>query len=294
MNSDETYPQRVEESGEGEVYQPPSVEEVIAGVELPEGEGEGVIRLMKVMKRLRDPDGCPWDRSQTHQTLLGNLLEETYELFQAISSGDREAMREELGDLFLQVVFHAQIAREEGWFSLGAVCRELTEKLIRRHPHVFGPHHAGTPEEALSTWHRAKVKESPIASSLGAVPRAMPALLRARKIQEKASRLGFDWANYEGAWEKFLEEVKELSKAIEESHQERIAEELGDALFALVNVARFFHICPEVALIQTIEKFLKRFQQVEDRLRAKGISWNEASLSQMDAEWDEVKRSERM
>lgn len=273
-------------------YSPPSLPEAVGEVALSPDDVEGVVYLIKVMRRLRQPDGCPWDRAQTHQSLLGNLLEEAYEYFHAVATRDERAMREELGDLLLQVIFHAQIAQEENLFTLGSVAKELAEKLVRRHPHVFSDQRVQTPEEALNSWHQAKGREGAQTTDLNLVPRVFPALLRARKVQEKASRLGFDWEEREGAWQKFLEEIQELQRAIQDGKRECIEEELGDTLFALVNVSRFLGLCPEVALTRTTEKFIRRFEEVSRRLEEKGVDISQATLSQMDAEWEEAKKKE--
>jgi len=283
-------------------YTPPSSEEVIRGVELPAGEMAEIETLIKIMARLRAPDGCPWDQAQTYQSLLPNLLEETYEYLHAVNDRDKAAMREELGDLFLQVIFHGQIAQEAGDFSLGEAARELSDKLVRRHPHVFGDHRANDPHAALASWHSAKRKEGAHTLALDKVPRAMPALLRARKVQEKAAKVGFQWPDIEGALAKVDEELAELREELKKTpknsppatinHQpSTIEDELGDLLYAVVNVARYLHICPEVALIGTVEKFIRRFNFIETKLAEEGVSLGEASLEKMDGYWKEAKRN---
>ena len=305
-------------------YTPPSPEEAVKGVELPAGELEHLGTLIKVMARLRMPDGCPWDRVQTHESLLPNLLEESYEYLHAVRDGDIPAMREELGDLLLQVIFHAQIAAEspqsppfieppqsppsiEGGvggvanplgFTLGDCARELSEKLIRRHPHVFGDDKAADETEALASWHSAKKGEGAHTLDLDKVPRSMPALMRARKVQNKAAKVGFQWPNVDGAMLKVDEELAELKEAIAfppplaggaGGGVSPIEDELGDLLFAVVNVARYLHVDPEVALIGTVEKFIRRFKHIEQRLAEEGLSLGEASLEVMDKFWDEAK-----
>jgi tetrapyrrole methylase family protein/MazG family protein len=272
-------------------YIPPSIEEATRDVALPEGELESVGSLIKIMARLRMPDGCPWDQAQTHASLLPNLLEESYEYIHAVNEGDVPAMKEELGDLLLQVIFHAQIAQESGAFNLGMSARELSEKLIRRHPHVFGDDKAADPHGALASWNAAKRKEGEHTVNLDKVPRAMPALLRARKVQEKAAKVGFQWPEVEGALAKVDEELGELRREMVSAKVEpsTIEDELGDLLFAVVNVARYVHVDPEIALIGTVEKFIKRFSYIEKRLEEQGLALGEASLEVMDRYWEEAK-----
>jgi len=286
-------------------YIPPTPAEATRGVTLPAGEVAALETAVKIMARLRAPDGCPWDQVQTHKSLLPNLLEETYEYFHAVQDNDKPAMREELGDILLQVIFHAQIAEERGDFTLGDAANDLTDKLLRRHPHVFGDGKAEDAKGALASWHSAKRKEGEHTLNLDKVPRALPALLRARKVQEKAAKVGFQWPDIEGALLKVDEELAELRHelaSIEEtspfhSHASgnpdsaaaRIEDELGDLLFAVVNVARYVHVCPEVALTGTVEKFIKRFNYIEEKLAAEGVSLGEASLEKMDGYWDEAK-----
>ena len=284
-------------------YTPPSPEEAVRGVELPAGEIAAIETLIKIMARLRAPDGCPWDRVQTHRSLLPNLLEEAYEYVDTVQSGDSAKIREELGDLLLQVVFHGQVAQEAGMFTLGDAAQELSEKLVRRHPHVFGADRAADQTEALASWHSAKHKEGAHTLALDQVPRAMPALLRARKVQEKAAKIGFQWPDVMGALMKVDEELAELRVELERENgrkgeienavQSNIEEELGDLLFAIVNVARYLHACPEVALTETIEKFIRRFNYIESKLSEAGLALGEASLEKMDGYWEEAKRKEQ-
>jgi len=288
-------------------YIPPTPEEATRGVKLPEGEIAAIETVIKIMARLRAPDGCPWDQVQTHKSLLPNLLEETYEYFHAVQDGDKPAMREELGDLLLQVIFHAQIAQERGDFTLGDSATELSEKLVRRHPHVFGENRADDAKQALASWHSAKRKEGEHTLNLDKVPRSLPALMRARKVQEKAAKVGFQWPDVEGALEKVDEELAELRHELSDTNRcglvvdnsstadpprsAAVEDELGDLLFAVVNVARYVHICPEVALTGTVEKFIKRFNYIEEKLAAEGVSLGEATLERMDGYWEEAKRS---
>ncbi len=243
--------------------------------------------LIKIMARLRAPDGCPWDREQTHESLLKNLLEEAHEFIEAVQANDIPAMREELGDLLLQVIFHAQVAEEAGTFTFRDSVRELIDKLIRRHPHVFGDVKANNSAEALDSWNRAKKEEG--ATRFSSVPKAMPALMRARKIQDKAGRVGFEWLTIDGALDKLDEELAELRDAIAKSDTDQANEELGDVLFVMANIGRYLGHCPEIALTGTIEKFLHRFEYIERRLAEDGMTPEDATLEQMDAYWDEAK-----
>ena len=267
--------------------------ELVSDIELPAGVTEALEKLLRIMIHLRGSGGCPWDAAQTHRSLLGNLLEEAHEFIHAVQSGDEAAMREELGDLLLQVIFHARIAAERGSFDLGDVARELTEKLVRRHRHVFGQVEVSDADEALASWHSAKRAEEPGTVGLDRVPRAMPALLRASLVQEKAARVGFEWPEVSGALTKLDEELSELRRAIAAGDRLRQAEELGDVLFVLVCVANYIGQCPEMALIATVEKFIRRFDYIERRLAERGLSPEQATLEQMDFHWDEIRSEDR-
>lgn len=252
-------------------------------------------RLVEIMSRLRGEGGCPWDREQTHETLKPYLVEETYEALDAIDSGDPEQLKSELGDILLQVVFHAQMAKEEGGFDIDGVCNAVSEKLVRRHPHVFGESEADTPEQVLSQWEKIKLTEKAHEnrkSVLDGVPRGMPALLRAMRLQGKAGAVGFDWDSAEGAFAKVEEELSEFSTAFAEQKPEKMEEELGDLLFALVNVARFIEVNPEEALGKTISKFIGRFQHIEKSIEKSGRTLNEVGLEEMDRLWNEAKSME--
>lgn len=240
---------------------------VVPGVGPAPGSKGPLHRLKRIMTLLRSTRGCPWDRRQTHLSLRGCLIEEAFEVVAAIEGGDPAALEEELGDLLLQVVFHSEIAREEGRFDLEAVIRGISEKLIRRHPHVFGPGRAATVTQALGRWERAKELEhgSAGAGSIRVDP-GLPALLRAYKIQQRASGLGFDWPALEGAVEKLREEAVELQDAYRQGIPDRIEEEFGDFLFAAVNVARFMNLNPELALGKASCKFLDRFAHLQARV----------------------------
>jgi tetrapyrrole methylase family protein/MazG family protein len=248
-------------------------------------------KLVRVMKRLRSKNGCPWDHEQDHESLKPYLLEETYEVLEAIDNRDDEELSEELGDLLLQIVFHAQIAAERGKFTIDDVAKKIVKKLKRRHPHVFGKTKVRGSDEVLQNWEEIKKDEGKL-SVLAGVPDHLPALLRARRVQEKAKRVGFDWDSVDGAFEKILEEVGELKDAASEMNKQKIEDEFGDILFSIVNISRFLGIDAEGALRKTINKFKKRFQYVESIAEKKGEKpLNQYSLNELDAMWDEAKNA---
>ncbi len=256
---------------------------------------EAFDRLVGVMARLRAPDGCPWDAEQTHESLKPYLLEETYEVLEAIDGGSVPTLRDELGDLLLQVIFHAQLADERGDFTADDVCHAISDKLIRRHPHVFAQSSAATPDKVVTQWEKIKKTEAghqDRTSALDGVPNAMPSLARAYKIGKKASRAGFDWSNVDGAFEKVDEELAEFRAAFAERDPKHMEDELGDLLFSLVNVARYMEVNPEEALRKTIGKFIRRFAHVEARIEAEGGDLADATLEEMDALWNEAKENE--
>ena len=249
--------------------------------------------LVRVMERLRAENGCPWDRKQTHESLKPYLIEETYEVISAIDSGNDDELKEELGDLLLQIVFHAQIAKEDGRFDIDDVAKTIVEKLIRRHPHVFGDLKVSGSDEVLQNWEKIK-KEEGKESIFDGVPEGLPSLLKARRVQEKAKRVGFDWDNIEGTLDKVKEELDELSEAIKFGKKEKISEEFGDLLFSLVNVSRFLDIDAEDSLRQTIEKFMKRFKSVEKIIKSKGgKDLKNYTINELDEIWEDVKRREK-
>ena len=272
--------------------------------------------LVAIMSRLRGPDGCPWDREQTSQSLKPFLLEEAYEVLEAIDAGNASALKEELGDLLLQILFHSQIASEQNQFSFDEIVKNLADKLIRRHPHVF--HQTGdassitTSTDVSRQWERLKQQEQSSgqeqASLLQGIPKISPALQRAFQVQKRASRGGFDWATIEPALEKFKEELDELFSATadfiqsssekdlprpEMKNQEYIEAELGDVLFALVNVARFLRVNPEEALRRATNKFISRFHFVESQAASEGKGLSDYTLSQLDKWWEAAKDQER-
>lgn len=267
-------------------------------------------RLTAIMERLRAPDGCPWDRKQTHDSLKPYLLEEAYEVLETIDEGNMAKLREELGDVLLQVVFHAQLASERGDFTIETIIEILNQKLIRRHPHVFDRQEGDpqTPDQVKHRWERIKSQERKDAgetrSLVDGVPKTLPALLRAYQVQARASRVGFDWPDPEQVLEKLEEEIQELNDASrahreqaasDETNritQERVEAEFGDVLFSLVNLARFLKVNPEEALRKTIGRFLSRFQYIEARASESGRPLEEMSLEEMDVWWDEAKANE--
>ncbi len=249
--------------------------------------------LVEIMARLRGENGCPWDREQTSESIKPYLVEETYEVLEAIDEQDPAKLREELGDLMLQIVFHAQMAEEAGTFSIADVLAGINDKLRRRHPHVFGDVKAETAQEVLFNWEQIKKAERQKvqgkASLLDGVPRELPALLRAHRLQEKASRIGFDWKEAHEVLVKVEEEFAELRAAMEGQAVERVEAELGDLLFSLVNLSRFLAVNPEEALRKTIARFISRFRYIEEELSRRGRSLRQATLQEMDALWSEAK-----
>jgi len=248
--------------------------------------------LKEIVAILRSPEGCPWDREQTHKSIRKNLIEEAYEVLEAIDDDDPDAMCEELGDLLMQVMLHSQMAAEDGYFTVDDVVQGLNEKLIRRHPHVFGEKHAKDAGEALANWQEIKAREKAAKgidaagqSALAGIPRDLPALMYAYKLQKKAARAGFDWSDIADVYAKVEEEFRELREAPEEER----AGELGDLLFAVVNLARFLDLDPEEALALTNKKFIRRFSYIEEKLRQTGRTFAETNLAEMDQWWQEAK-----
>ena len=250
-------------------------------------------QLVNLMVQLRSPEGCPWDREQSHQSLKKYMIEEAYEACDAIDSGEDELLKEELGDVLLQVVFHAQIASEQNRFTVSDVLETINAKLVNRHPHVFGDLNLDNSEEVLQHWESFKVKEKQERKSiLDGVPGTLPSLLKADRIQERVSRVGFDWDKVEDVIEKLKEELGEFEEACTQEDSQQIEEELGDLLFALVNVARFVKTDPEAALHGTIQKFTRRFHYVEQKIKESGQDLQQASLEMMDRYWEESKQRE--
>ena len=269
--------------------------------------GQWFEKLVAVQARLRGPDGCPWDREQTHRTLRTYLIEEAYEVLEALESGNDAKFAEEMGDLLLQIVFHSQIAREEGRFTVADVIREIHDKMIRRHPHVFGETHAKDSAEVLRNWEQIKAEErrsgkkeksengkTPIdePSLLDGVSRALPATLEGFQLTRKAARIGFDWDDAGGVIAKMQEETEELRNALNSQDPRKREEELGDLLFAAVNLSRFLHIDPEIALKKANAKFSRRFRAMEALARKTGREFKNLTREEMEALWDATKLAE--
>lgn len=248
--------------------------------------------LISIIELLRAPVGCPWDREQTHESIKKNFIEETYEVIEAINKKSVEGLREELGDVLMQIALHCQMEKEKGNFDFNDVCNELCEKLVVRHPHVFGNVSAENLDEALNSWDSVKQKTKGIKSqyeSMVSVPLELPALMRAQKVQAKAAKVGFDWHDKDGAISKVHEEINELLNAVEHNSQPEIEDEFGDLLFSCVNVSRFLNVDSEEALKKATDKFIQRFQIVEKLANDKGISMKDASLEELDLLWDRAK-----
>jgi tetrapyrrole methylase family protein / MazG family protein len=286
---------------------------------MPARAGEPFQKLVGVMARLRAPNGCPWDREQTHTSLRTYLIEEAYEVLDAMDSGDDTKFAEELGDLLLQVLFHAQIAKEEGRFDIGDVIREICEKMIRRHPHVFGDKRAKDAAEVLRNWERIKSEEkksrttqgkqsgygsgtapedtesAKAESLLDGVPRTLPALLEATQLTKKAARIGFDWESVDGIYKKLQEEILELREVLgaRPANESRVEGEIGDILFVAVNLARFLHVDPEIALKKSSAKFSRRFREMEHAARERGSTLAEVPREEMESLWDRAKEKEQ-
>ena len=260
---------------------------------------EAFTSLYSVVKRLRADDGCPWDREQSPESLRGALIEETYECIEAIDSKNRPHIREELGDIFLLATMIAYMHEQEGHFSVSDTLEEITAKLIRRHPHVFGDSDVSTSAEVLEQWAKIKVEQEgrkPKDSLMDQVSRALPPLDRAYKLQKKAAKAGFDWPALSGVWDKISEELAEVREACQTNQdsasresQEHLEEELGDLLFSVVNMCRYLHIDPSVALQRTNNKFVQRFKHVEHRMKARDLPMDQDHLEQMEQYWQEAK-----
>ncbi len=252
--------------------------------------GELLLELMGVVDRLRSEQGCPWDRQQTAQSLLPYLLEETYEVMESVTADDAGALKEELGDLLLHVVFQGSLASEAGRFTLDDSIRSVIYKLIRRHPHVFGDQPAANTAVVRQRWEAAKQREKGRESILDGVPRTLPALNRARRLQEKASSVGFDWQQVEDVWAKVVEEIDELREACSAQDGGAMQEEFGDVLFSLVNLGRFLSLSGEDALRQAIGKFEQRFRGIEQELARRGRRIEDATLEEMDGIWNRLRQ----
>lgn len=249
--------------------------------------------LIRIVKRLREPDGCPWDKVQTHQSIKKSMIEETYEAIDALDSGNDHAFANELGDVLLQVVFHAVMADERGAFDFDDVVTEICTKLITRHTHVFGEDRAGNEEEALTNWEKNKKKEKKISTCTGVlrdVPKYFPALMRAEKIQKKARGFGFDWDNIDDVFDKINEEITELKEAVPSGDSAHIREEYGDLLFAVVNLGRFIGNDPETSLAAASDKFINRFEMMEKIANDENKKLEDMKTDEMNELWERVKQ----
>lgn len=250
--------------------------------------------LVNVVEKLRGPEGCPWDREQTRESLKPFLIEELYELLDAFDENDVGGIKEELGDTLFQIVLHSQLSKEEGQFDINDVIEGIVEKMIRRHPHVFGDKELKTSEEVLKWWEEHKEKEGkPSGSIFERVPKTLPALLRAQRIQEKASKVGFDWDSIEDVFKKLEEEIGEFKKALEQKSSREMEDELGDILFVLVRISNFVNINAEYALRKTINKFIRRFSHIEKEASRQGKRLSDMTLEEWDILWNEAKEDHR-
>jgi len=252
-----------------------------------------VNRLLDIVARLRAPDGCPWDREQTHESLKPYLVEETYEVLEAIDHEDYPSLCGELGDLLLHVVFHAQLATEQGRFSFPDVVEGVVEKMVRRHPHVFGDSKVDSVDEVWRHWEKIKGDEKKAKQEEGSVlenvPKSLPSLYRADKLQRRAARLGFDWDNVAGAWDKVHEELDELKEVYHTDDTPRIKEEIGDLIFSIVNISRKLNIDAEEALRESIAKFMRRFRYIEEQVKKHNKDLAKMPLEEMERLWQEGK-----
>lgn len=264
-----------------ETYKQHTLEEKLAEFE----------RLLKIMKRLREE--CPWDRVQTFDSLRSNTIEEAYELADSILDNDMQSIKKELGDLLLHIVFYAQMGSETNDFDIFDICKALNEKLIFRHPHVFGDAEANDSDKVIQNWEKLKLKEKDGNKTvLGGVPGSLPALIKAYRIQDKARSVGFDWEKREQVWNKVREEIDEFQEEVKQMDQDKMEAEFGDVMFSLVNAARLYDIDPDNALERTNKKFITRFNYLESETIAKGKDLKEMTLAEMDVIWEKAKRSE--
>lgn len=261
-------------------------------IDFKQKENYDIYDLIKIMEHLRSEDGCPWDREQSHESIRSNVIEEAYEVADAIDSGSQEMLVEELGDLLLQVVFHARMDEEAGGFNFNDVCDGICKKLVYRHPHVFGDVNADTSDEVLKNWDALKKtekKQESFTDTLNSVPKAFPALMRSQKVQKRAARAGFDFDNKSDVYDKVAEEMVELSDADALADNKKVFEEYGDLLFSVVNLARFLNIDAEEALAASTDKFIARFEKVEKLANERNIDMPNTPITELDKLWDEAK-----
>ncbi|MCE1245118.1 MAG: nucleoside triphosphate pyrophosphohydrolase [Firmicutes bacterium] len=258
---------------------------------------EKFAKLLDIMDTLRGENGCPWDLEQDHQTLMPYLIEEAYEAIETIEeNSDPKRLAEELGDVMLQIVFHSRIGKEKDEFSASDVLDSINAKMIRRHPHIFGDVKVSNSDEVLKNWEEIKLKEkgcAPRKSLMDGIPHRLPALLYARRLQERAGEVGFDWEKIDDVMDKFEEEAEEMREAMKANDKEKVSEELGDLLFALVNVARWLEINPEEALRATSKKFIRRFRKIENTAESSGKMISDLSLDEMEEIWQASKKDEK-
>ncbi len=249
---------------------------------------EKLRELWEVVARLRSE--CPWDREQTHASMRRFLIEEAYEAAEAISANDDRALKEELGDVLLHVFFHARMAEERGAFAIADVAEYIVDKLVRRHPHVFGAVEVSGPSEVVANWEMIKGREEAGRQLLDGIPKNLPAMFRARRIQDRARAVGFEWEDTRGVWDKIEEEVAELKRELERRDRERLRAELGDLFFSLINLCRYMEIDPDEALNMTNDEFVRRFHAMQAALAAEGLELADATLEQMEEKWQAAKR----
>ena len=277
------------------------LQQIYEGFSVPgETEGEAFERIVGIIRFLMSEDGCPWDRVQTHDSLKKNMIEETYEVIDAINAKDDDHLEDELGDFFLQGVFHGLLGEADGSFDLSSVLNRVSDKMLFRHPHVFFPENGEkttkTLDNALLKWENMKQRERSEKSQtqlMSEIPRELPALMRSNKIQKKARDVGFDWDDVKDAFEKVREETRELEEIYDSGDKQHILEEVGDLLFSVVNVARFLDVDPEEALSYTSEKFVRRFGYIEEKTRSQGRELTSMTLDEMDNLWEEAKEREK-
>lgn len=268
---------------------PPTQPPLARPTELP----ANLLQLLDIVEQLRAPQGCPWDRKQTAQSLIPYLLEETYEVIESIEASDQQGLQEELGDLLLHVLFQSQLAQEQGIFTLDDSIRAISNKLIRRHPHVFGNLVHNDTTAINQHWETAKQREKGRDSLLDGVPNTLPALTRSQRIQAKAASVGFDWRTISPVWDKIQEELAELQQACESQQAEAIEEEFGDLLFSLVNLGRFLNLDSEGTLRRSIAKFERRFHTIEAELKRRGQPIEKTSLEEMDEIWNQIRQQDK-
>ncbi|MBN2279371.1 MAG: nucleoside triphosphate pyrophosphohydrolase [Candidatus Marinimicrobia bacterium] len=254
---------------------------------------EALERLIKIVQTLRGPDGCEWDRAQTSKSLRPYLLEEAYEVIESINEEDPQKIKEELGDLLLHIVFQAELGNDNQEFHLAESINYISDKLVRRHPHVFSNTQVRDLKDIKRNWEEIKKAEGR-KSLMEGLPKSLPALLQARRIQERAAEVNFEWDDIKFVWEKLSEEIDELKEAVAEKDLDKIEDEMGDVLFSIVNLSRFLKTNPEEALKRTNKKFINRFKQIENHLEARGLAFSDMSLDDLDAIWEQIKKDEKI